>query len=130
MIGQRGVWILGKRGDGDRRRWSRSCVPGLAGIAIAAICVGGTFMVITMVGMQEARRVAGARAGRLMAAMTSAFAAGQIAGPLLVGWLSRFEGGFTAALAIAAVPLFAAAWILFKGEHHGSHAAARHERTE
>ena len=112
VIGQREVWILGNVAMGIGVLIPVA-VPGLAGIAIAAICVGGTFMVNTMVGMQEARRVAGARAGRLMAAMTSAFAGGQIAGPLLVGWLSRVEGGFTVALAIAAVPLFAAAWILF-----------------
>jgi predicted MFS family arabinose efflux permease len=111
VVGQRKVWILGNIAMGIGVLVP-IVVPGLAGIAIAAICVGGTFMVNTMVGMQEARRVAGARAGVLMAAMTSAFAAGQIAGPLLLGWLSRFEGGFTAALAIAAVPLFAAAWIL------------------
>ena len=111
VIGQREVWILGNVAMGIGVLVP-IVLPGLAGIAIAAICVGGTFMVNTMVGMQEARRVAGARAGRLMAAMTSAFAGGQIAGPLLVGWLSRFEGGFTAALATAAVPLFAAAWIL------------------
>lgn len=111
VVGQRKVWILANIAMGIGVLVP-IVVPGLAGIAIAAICVGGTFMVNTMVGMQEARRAAGARAGGLMAAMTSAFAAGQIAGPLLVGWLSRFEGGFTAALATAAVPLFAAAWIL------------------
>jgi MFS family permease len=112
VIGQREVWILGNVAMGIGVLVPIA-LPGLAGIAIAALCVGGTFMVNTMVGMQEARRVAGARAGGLMAAMTSAFAAGQIAGPLLAGWLSRFEGGFSAALAIAALPLFAAAWILF-----------------
>jgi MFS family permease len=114
VTGQRQVWILGNVAMGIGVLvpiW----VPGLAGIAIAAICVGGTFMVNTMAGMQEARRVAGARAGELMAAMTSAFAAGQIAGPLLAGWLARFESGFMAALAAAAIPLFAAAYILWRG---------------
>lgn len=114
VIGQREVWILGNVAMGIGvlvPLW----VPGLTGIAIAAICVGGTFMVNTMAGMQEARRVAGARAGELMAAMTSAFAAGQIAGPLLVGWLARFESGFMAALVVAAIPLFAAAYILWRG---------------
>jgi MFS family permease len=51
---------------------------------VSAICVGGTFMVITMAGMQEARRVGGRSAPRLMAAMTAAFATGQLAGPLTV----------------------------------------------
>jgi predicted MFS family arabinose efflux permease len=112
VIGQREVWILGNVAMGIGVLVPIG-LPGLAGIAVAAICVGGTFMVNTMVGMQEARRVAGARAAELMAAMTSAFAVGQMAGPLLVGWLSRFEGGFSVALAAAAVPLFAAAWTLF-----------------
>jgi MFS family permease len=54
---------------------------GMASLMISALCVGGTFMVMTMAGMQEARTQGGAR---LIAAMTSSFAAGQIAGPLLV----------------------------------------------
>jgi hypothetical protein len=56
--------------------------PGLASIMVSAICVGGTFMVITMAGMQEARRIAARNAPRLMAAMTAAFATGQLVGPL------------------------------------------------
>ncbi len=54
----------------------------LSSIIVSAIAVGGTFMVITMAGMQEARRVAGQHAARLMAAMTAAFGAGQLLGPL------------------------------------------------
>jgi hypothetical protein len=49
-----------------------------------AVCVGGTFMVVTMTGIQEARRVAGAAAPRLIAAMTAAFAVGQLLGPFTV----------------------------------------------
>ena len=85
--------------------------PGLIGIVVAALCVGGTFMVNTMVGLQEARRVAGKHAKVLMAAMTSAFAAGQIAGPLLVSVLST-RGGFRLALAAAMPPLLLAAYLL------------------
>lgn len=76
-------------------------LPGLAGVVLAALLVGGTFMVITMVGMQEARRVAGPHAGVLIAALTSAFAAGQIAGPLLVSHFAERAGGFSAALWLA-----------------------------
>ena len=64
-----------------RRRARAGGRPGLAGLLVAAVCVGGTFMVATMAGMQEARRRAGAAAPRLMAAMTAAFALGQLAGP-------------------------------------------------
>jgi hypothetical protein len=56
-------------------------------------------MVITMVGMQEARRVGGPA---LMAAMTAAFATGQVAGPLAVSALAHVRGGMVAALSIAA----------------------------
>ena len=72
--------------------------------------VGGTFMVITMVGFQEARRVAGTGSRTLIAAMTSAFAAGQIAGPLVVS----AAGGYFLPLAIAAALLAASALILWR----------------
>jgi predicted MFS family arabinose efflux permease len=80
-------------------------VPGLAGIMLAALFVGGTFMVVTMAGMQEARRVAGPHGRALMAAMTSAFASGQILGPVIVGFLVRWKGGFAPALMLAAAML-------------------------
>lgn len=80
-------------------------VPGLSGIMIAALLVGGTFMVITMAGMQEARRVAGPHARALMAAMTSAFALGQILGPVMVSFLVQSTGGFAPALILAAAIL-------------------------
>jgi predicted MFS family arabinose efflux permease len=75
-------------------------VPGLWGIMIAALLVGGTFMVVTMAGMQEARRAAGPQARALMAAMTSAFALGQILGPVIVSLL--VQRGFAPALILAA----------------------------
>jgi predicted MFS family arabinose efflux permease len=80
-------------------------LPGLAGIIVAALFVGGTFVVVTQVGVQEARAVAGARARELIAAMTSAFALGQIVGPLAVAALVRASGGFSAALVLAAALL-------------------------
>ena len=75
-------------------------VAGLPGIMIASLLVGGTFMVITMAGMQDARRVAGPHARALMAAMTSAFALGQILGPVIVSLLA--QRGFAPALVLAA----------------------------
>jgi hypothetical protein len=49
-----------------------------------AVCVGGTFVVVTMAGIQEARRLAGAAGPRLIAAMTASFAVGQLVGPFTV----------------------------------------------
>jgi predicted MFS family arabinose efflux permease len=110
---------------GDRNVWITSNVtmavgilvpialPNLTGIAIAALCVGGTFMVITMTGIQEARRVAGVHARVLIGAMTSAFAVGQIIGPLLVASLVHLPGGFSWALSASALPLLVAAYVLY-----------------
>jgi MFS family permease len=82
---------------------------GIGGILVSALCVGGTFVVTTMTGLQEARRVAGAAASGLMAAMTAAFALGQILGPLLV---SATAGN---ALAMDAVLVFTAAVLVAGG---------------
>jgi hypothetical protein len=85
---------------------------GITPIMLAALFVGGTFMVITMVGMQEARSVAGARATGLMAAMTSAFALGQIAGPISVSLVVGAGGNVSAALVIACIVLVVSAYAL------------------
>ncbi len=86
--------------------------PSLAGIVLAALSVGGTFMVITMVGMQEAQRVGGVDARRLMAFLTSAFAVGQIVGPMIAGYLVGPDGSFREALLLAAFLLAASAYAL------------------
>ena len=80
---------------------------GLVPVFIAALCVGGTFMVITLAALQEGKRVAGADARVLVAAMTASFAAGQIIGPLTVG-----GNGFSAALIVAAAMLAGSAILL------------------
>jgi hypothetical protein len=115
-----GAAALGRR-VGNRRVWMASHLvmalgvavpvawPGIGGIMAAALLVGGTFVAITLVGMQEARAVAGAAAPRLMAAMTSAFALGQMLGPMCVSVLVGVEARLTAPLAIAAVVLLAGA---------------------
>ena len=53
-------------------------------LTLSALVVGGTFVVLTQAALQEARRVGGASATRLMAAMTAAFAVGQLIGPLTI----------------------------------------------
>jgi len=111
-LGNRDVWILGYMVMAFGVLVP-IVAPGIAGIVIAAVCVGGSFMVISMAGLQEAKRVAGSRARLLMAAMTAAFAAGQIIGPLLVGGLAGPGDGFNAALIAAALPLLCAAGALF-----------------
>ena len=105
-------------------------VPGLAGLLVAATFVGGTFMVATLAGMQEARRRAGADAPRLMATMTAAFALGQLAGPVVVAVAAAAgAGGFFWPSLAGAACLLAAALALREPHLHSDHrhAASRGE---
>ncbi len=105
-------------------------IPGIGGILVAALCVGGSFMVVTMAGMQEALQVAGAQAARLMAAMTAAFATGQILGPVFAGLLIEARGGLSGALLAGCVLLATSAFALLPTPAAGSPQGLRvRERT-
>jgi predicted MFS family arabinose efflux permease len=82
---------------------------GLAGILACALLVGSTFVVATLAGVQVARETAGRAAQVLLAAMTAAFAASQVAGPLIVSFLVQRSGGFGGALLLAGGVLLASA---------------------
>lgn len=70
-------------------------------LLLSAVCVGGTFMIITMAGIKEALRLGGAPASLAVGVMTAAFGAGQIGGPLAVGLLGRSGHAFALASFIA-----------------------------
>ncbi|GAB3383603.1 MFS transporter [Spongiibacter taiwanensis] len=59
-------------------------------ISLAALLVGAAFMIATMAGLQLARAVEPHRPNRIVAQMTSAFALGQISGPLSIHWVEGF----------------------------------------
>jgi hypothetical protein len=84
-------------------------------LAACALLVGGTFMVITLAGVQEMRARAPADATRLVGRITAAFALGQIAGPLLPALLHQAGLGPRAlpvSLELGAVGLLASgAWL-------------------
>ena len=92
--------------------------PGIGGIVLSAFCVGGTFMVATMAGMQEARRVAPDNPSGLMAAMTAAFAIGQILGPVLVSIVADNPRGMPLILIAASVVLTIGALVLLPGKRN------------
>jgi predicted MFS family arabinose efflux permease len=71
-------------------------------------------MVITAAAMQEARKVAPHQANAFIAAMTAAFALGQIAGPIAVSVLAGTRGEFATPLVLAAVLLIAGAALLVR----------------
>jgi MFS family permease len=70
----------------------------IASISIAAMLVGGTFMVVTMTAMQEARARAEASATIVLARMTAGFALGQLLGPVIIGILGHFSANASRAL--------------------------------
>ena len=87
-------------------------------LALSAVLVGGTFMVVTMAGLQLIRERVPENPTPLLANMTVAFATGQIAGPLLVRLLGEIRwAGWDAldwASAAAAVLLaLSSAWLWF-----------------
>ncbi len=89
-------------------------------LAASAVLVGGTFMVATMAGLQLAREELPSNPMPLLARMTAAFAAGQIAGPLLVRALGpgTWDGWDALAWANAAATVLlvlTAAWLWRNG---------------
>jgi hypothetical protein len=89
----------------------------LASVSIAALLVGGTFMVITMVGMQEVRARAQGQATRALGRMTAGFALGQLLGPLVNAGIGRVSsspaGALHLALALSAAGLLGSSIYLF-----------------
>lgn len=113
-VGNRRLWILSHLvmalGVALPVAW-----PAIGGLMIAAVLVGGTFMVTGMAGMQEARAVGGPGATRLMAAMTAAFATGQIVGPMSVSSMVGAGADFSGPLLVASLVLVGSACALSRG---------------
>ncbi|MEP3245725.1 MAG: YbfB/YjiJ family MFS transporter [Sneathiella sp.] len=91
--------------------------PTITAILLAGICVGGTFMIITMMGIKEAHRTAPpVDALRHIAAMTSAFAAGQMLGPFVASAVLGSTGDFSyVLLGTGALLIFTVAGLKEKG---------------
>jgi MFS family permease len=100
-------------------------LPGLwlapAAIAIATLLAGSTFMVATMIGLQEARARAPVNPTPLLGLMTAGFAIGQVAGPVVSGIIDLLQQGHIAALdyalALAASALACSACYLWRQSH-------------
>ncbi|MCG8494369.1 MAG: MFS transporter, partial [Sneathiellales bacterium] len=89
--------------------------PNILSILLAGLAVGGTFMIITMMGMKEAHRtVAPSDVVRHIALLTAAFAGGQMIGPLFASLLFSFTGSFDASLIVTAVILLGSGFLVRK----------------
>ncbi|WP_208985417.1 YbfB/YjiJ family MFS transporter [Stappia sp. P2PMeth1] len=84
----------------------------MAGMALAAVLLGGTFMGITSLGLIEGRRLAGGDPRKVMALMTACFGTGQMVGPTLAGLIADATGSFYwPSMAAAALLVVAAALV-------------------
>lgn len=98
-------------------------------IGVSALLIGSTFMVVTMIGMQEARARAPGNPTALLGRMTAAFAIGQLAGPVVSGVLNltgRHHDTLALALQLAAFGLaMSAAYLWRLSRTHAPHRQAR-----
>jgi predicted MFS family arabinose efflux permease len=83
--------------------------PSAAGVIVAAVLVGGTFMGLTALGLIQARVLAAGDPRRALALMTGAFGVGQIVGPAFAGIVADRLGGFAVPSVAAALALLVAA---------------------
>jgi predicted MFS family arabinose efflux permease len=128
------TWIVARwlHATDNRRVWA-SCyvlmaigaalpvfLPGLSAILAAALLVGGTFMVVTMAGLREARTVAPQAATAFIATLTAAFALAQVIGPVLVSVVVHLPHGFSASLLAAVLVLLVAALALWRSANNDS----------
>ena len=100
-------------------------------LAVSAVCVGGTFMVTTMAAVEEGRRISAGNPTKLIAALTAAFALGQLAGPVVVGLSLPAGSSFTLPSAVAAALLVCSALALLLTEANALPAVQQlpYERT-
>jgi predicted MFS family arabinose efflux permease len=90
--------------------------PHILTIIAAGLCVGGTFIIITMTGMKEAHRLAPPQdVMRHIAVMTVSFATGQMIGPVFASSVYDLTQSFAVSLVIASVTLIITAMTLVGG---------------
>ena len=90
--------------------------PHILTIITAGLCVGGTFMIITMTGMKEAHRIAPPQdVMRHIAVMTASFATGQIIGPMFASSVYDLTQSFAVSLIITSATLVITAMTLVGG---------------
>lgn len=119
------LWSMAARRYGLSAMFAFACVVEAVGVAasvamhghvgpiVAGVLLGGTFIAITAMGLQIARRLAGEAPRRVLALMSASFGLGQILGPVVAGLVADRTGSFTAPSLLAAGVLLIAAAVAF-----------------
>jgi len=84
--------------------------PTVPGFVLCSLLVGVPFLAITSIAMREARRLWPGDATRLIGLLTTSYATGQIAGPILATTLVARTNGFGTSLCIAVAALLVGAF--------------------
>jgi len=90
-----------------------SVLHGLVGLLLGALMVGGSFMMILQLTMRLGAGLAPDHLRAMAAVLTTGFAMGQLAGPLMSGLSTHLYSSMTPALLLAAFASFFAAWLVF-----------------
>jgi len=105
--------------------------PHIMTITFAGVCVGGTFMIVTMMGMQEVHRMAAPHnVMRHIAIITASFATGQIIGPVFAGLIYDVTGSFSISLLLTSAALVVTAMPLVMRADEGRRMAARRRQFD
>lgn len=83
-------------------------VPSIGGLILGAVLVGGGFLSIVQLALQYGRERAPAHSRYLAGLLTTAYAVGQLVGPMLSATSSALTGGLTPALGVAFLGLLVA----------------------
>lgn len=119
------IWGWIERRLGFRTSFALACLVEASGVLVsvlavqvpsilyAAVALGGTFVALTSLGIDGARRLHPGDRQRIVAVMMAAFGTGQVIGPLAAGVLADATGSFTVpSLAAASALLVAAGLVL------------------
>ena len=87
-------------------------IPGLSGLVVSGLLVGGTFTAVVALSMYCGRQLAPHNASMALGALTACYGVGQILGPVVTARMLESSGSFAPGLLGAAIALVGAALLM------------------